>query len=374
VCGTFAALCVLTVPFRPPYALSGLGFFAAKMSLSPFDRTARSSLELPPPPHAGGRVHPSAAGALFWCFSLACTIVLLALVVYARPTQRLRLRLPGDRVRRVSSSWNRALVLVSLCTASFLMSNFIWPGYPEQLGYILILVAACTPMTRLARLVVVTLALIAHEALAFALVPVVALCYPRVERRQALAIIALYGLVWYLGAWLTGTSLAEILTTHQILRSPDHPSVLGMIRAHPARFIGGLALGHKFGWLALGFAFVSLWRRGRRADAGSVVALTLVPLPGTSRGLGHQQNDGLGFLGVVFSMALVLRSTTRHRRALVIVALANLLIPSYNVMLVEPSAFRSSAPTRRFTPHSCGWSHNAVARPAARAQRSAPKK
>jgi hypothetical protein len=219
------------------------------------------------------------------------------------------------------------------------MSNFIWPGYPEQLGYILILVAACTPMTRLARLVVVALALMAHEALAFALVPVVAICYPRAERRQALAIIALYGLVWYLGAWLTGSSLAEILTTHQILRSPDHPSVLGMIRDHPARFVGGLALGHKLAWVAVGVAIVSLWRRGRRADAGTVAALTLVPLLALLLAWDTSRMTGLGFLGVVFSMALVLRSTTRHRRALAIVALVNLLIPSYNVMLVEPVGY-----------------------------------
>ncbi len=341
VCGSFAGLCILTVPFRQPYALSGLGFFAAKMSLSPFDRTSEEF------PWTYRRLlMPALAnsfqlrGALYWGFSLLCTIGLLALVMYCidqwsgsvSGTRR-------DRVPHGSSSLSRTLVLVSMCTSSFIMSNFIWPGYPEQLAYALILVAASAPMTRLARLAIVALALLAHEATAFALTPIIVICFPRGERLRALSIIGIYGLLWLLSASLTGTTLTEILTTHQILGSQAQRSVLSMIHDHPGRFALGVALGHKLAWLAVGFAFFSLWRQGRRADARALLVLTLVPLLALLVAWDTSRMTGLGFLGVVFSIALLLQSGLLQRRVVLFVALLNLLTPSYNIMLVEPISY-----------------------------------
>src|SRR5262245_32452715 len=87
------------------------------------------------------------------------------------------------------------LVVLSVATASFIAFHFQFPGYPEQIGYICLLIMAVVPMRTQTRWSAVALSLASHEIMIFVLAPVIVFCFrPFRERAVALGIVGLYGL------------------------------------------------------------------------------------------------------------------------------------------------------------------------------------
>ena len=84
------------------------------------------------------------------------------------------------------------VVMLSLSTCGFVMIGIQSVGYPEQLAFIFILLAAGIPMRTESRLACVALALLVHDGAIFPLLPIVLFCFPPRERPAAITIIGLF--------------------------------------------------------------------------------------------------------------------------------------------------------------------------------------
>jgi hypothetical protein len=219
-----------------------------------------------------------------------------------------------------------SLAILSVATTSFIIFHFQFPGYPEQLGYISLLVMAFVPMRSQTRWAAVALALAAHEIMIFAMVPVILFCFRSFrERAVALGIVGLYGLFW-LAAYRfqfpalvrIHTDLAPSVNTIDIFRTHIHWVILGALAAH------------KLLWGTLIWAAISLLRRRLIYPALALASLALTPLATLVVAADTSRLAGLGFLGILLAIAILWRSAEYvWERSLLRGLLAlNVLLPS----------------------------------------------
>ncbi len=253
----------------------------------------------------------------------------------------------------------RFITWLSLFTSCFVLGNFQWPGYVDHITFTLILLAAMVPMTTSERLGVLVLCMVNHDASLFGLAPLVLFCFPARERLQGFVVLGLYFLT---NLATYGFSVPAFLeySTHGSgsLKGP----VWTYAWRYPERVIGGWFFVYKLFW---GFWLYGLWRLRRAGRVRSVVALaalTLAPLPLTFIAWDTSRLVSFGFLGMVLVVSWLVGTAgelpSSHRRALAALVLLNLLVPTYNYMLLFPfNAIYS------LTPGFYRWVHELVVAP-----------
>lgn len=163
----------------------------------------------------------------FLIFSLLCTVGLIYLVQLYFHKNNIQLK-----------KWQ----LISIFTSSFIASRLQYPGNPDVFVHSFLLTPLIFPLSGLAELSLLALALASHEA-AIIIFFVIAVFFK--ERKLALKyfqVIFLYILIWFVSIKF---DISSLLVTQQIRQF----SPLGSIIANPSRELLGIFFSYKLLWI-----------------------------------------------------------------------------------------------------------------------------
>jgi hypothetical protein len=344
----FLALSLLVFPYSYPHVLlshpsglASLGVSYGQMSLSPFAESyeivARRLLK-----PAIAYFIQMQGYILYYLFSLICIYALIFMTVCfleAKIASKYRL---SDTKPAIYS--RKFWVYLSAMTSSYAIVCFQWPGYPENITFILILLAACLPMSPQARLGTVALCMVNHDGSAFALIPIIWFCFPKQERMAALFAVVLFYGIWFASH---GLNLQQGLESHVVVGGKK--STLSLLTEHPIAAAAGTFFAYKLLWFLVLFASWRLWLEKDRKTAIAIVGITAFPLSMLFLGWDTTRLTGFGFLGMLIALVAVANEyssfTKNQRQLLIAAACVNILLPSYNVALDIPeSAFKYPYP------------------------------
>lgn len=343
----FVILSLLAFPYSYPYGLlshpsglASLGVSYGKMSLSPFaesyDIVARRLLK-----PAIAYFIQMQGYILYYIFSLVCIYILIFMTVVFLESKIVSTHRLGETTPAIYS--RKFWVYLSAMTSSYMMVCFQWPGYPENIFFILILLAACLPMSRQARLGTVALCIVTHDGSAFALIPIILFCFPKQERIPALFAVVLFYGIWFVSH---GLNLQQGLESHVVVGNKSNWSLL---TRNPALAVVGVFFAYKLLWFIGLYTSWRLWLEKDRETALAIVGITLFSVLMLLLGWDTTRLAGFGFLGMLIALVVVANEygnfTKNQRHILLAIIAANLLFPTYNVVLDLPeSAFKYPYP------------------------------
>ncbi|MBD1933103.1 MULTISPECIES: hypothetical protein [Cyanophyceae] len=318
----FLILSLLILPFRYPLGTAVMGLEYAIRSLEPFSQNAdwyyRRLLMLA----IANFIHMSGP-FLYYIFSLLCTYVLILLSLTFIESKILNLdnRYPNYRTQ--------FLYCLSIVTSSYVMFNYQFPGYVDQLFFILILLPACIPMSRQGRLGTLALALATHEASAFVFIPIVIFCFPRREVLTALSLVPIYCFIWFAGS---GFSLDSPVKAHLIL---ENKTALQYLAENPLMGLAGFFFSYKLLWVITLYILWILWRQGETLLVAAIASIIAFPISTMFLIVDTSRNVGYGFFGMLIALAILLGEEKKIPgfKMLFYIALANIILPSYYVGL-----------------------------------------
>jgi hypothetical protein len=215
------------------------------------------------------------------------------------------------------------LCFVSLATSSFVIFNFQYPGYPDPLVLVLVLIALSAALDIEGLALLVVLALLTHEALAAALfLPLL----PALARRVwpvVLLPFAIYGLFWLADFGFDPfAGWSEQVHFHG-LSGPE------ALARRPLVILFGVAAAGKLLWLAVGEHLVFAARRFGPAALARLAAplLGMAAICVLSYDTSRMAEVGFPTLLLAWSGCVA----RWPRRAILAVAIANLALPSVYV-------------------------------------------
>jgi hypothetical protein len=266
----------------------------------------------------------------YYLFSLVLTFVLICLIV-AFIESRFPPGATAGHDRPLTYSGVRWLAYLSFLTSSFMMVDFLWPGYSDNLSYILMLLIVLLPMSPQCRLATVALSVLNHDGIALALIPLILFAFPRKEKLRSLIVIGIfYGI-------MIASFGFSLVSWFQAQGSLD-PSgtVWARMAQHPGLFLAGLFFTYKVFWLLLIPITLMLWRTKNRATLSLLLSMTLFPVALTTFGWDTTRVAGFGWLGMALAFGLLLKESLRlprmYQYSAITLLCINLLIPSYNVV------------------------------------------
>jgi hypothetical protein len=215
------------------------------------------------------------------------------------------------------------LSFVSLATASFVIFNFQYPGYPDPLVLVLVLVALLVELEVEGLALIVVLALLAHEALAVALFLPLLPALPRRVWPVVLLPFAIYGVFWLADFGFDPVAGWAEQTHFQGLSGPD------ALMRRPLIVLIGIAAAYKLLWVPVGSQLLFV---ARRHGAGACARLS-APLIGMAV-ICIVSYDTSRMAEVAFATLLLAWSgcvTRWSRAAVTALAIANLVLPSVYV-------------------------------------------
>jgi hypothetical protein len=333
----FAALSFLVFPYSyprglhsHPSGLAGNGQIFGQMSVAPFQENNPMFYKRLLKPAIAHFIHLD--GYLrYYFFSLVCTYILILLTVVFSET-RLLPATSGERHLQTPNPTARWLIYLSLMTSSFLLTDFQWPGYSDHLSFILVLLMAIIPITSQARLATLALCLLNHDGIALALVPVILCCFPKPERVTALLGVGLfYGIV----AAGFGFSIHTGLQGHHSVTASG--SVWEAVLQDPGFFLASLFFTYKLLWIVPAIAVAMLLNQKDKATLTAIVGITFFPVLLTLLAWDTTRVAGFGWLGLLIALGILMQEWRRRPKvyhyALLALISANLVFPSYNVVL-----------------------------------------
>lgn len=336
----FLILSVLVFPYGYPHGLnagflglSGLGNAYGDMSLDPFAENNiwvyRRILQ-PAIAHFIQMDGP----LLYYIYSLFCTYLLIFLT-----TIFVELKIFKNQNSEIGTSKKidfskRFWLYVSVATSSYIITGFLWPGYPDQLSFILILLMAYIPMSRQARLGIFALCMVSHDGSAFALTPIALFCSPKHERYKSLLVIAIYFaiLLSFYGAGFN----SKLETEHLGVSGKSN---FQFLLENPGLALAGVSLSYKLLWLLFFYLGCQLWQQKEKVSLVAIAALTFFPVLMIFIALDTTRLIGFGFLGLLISCSILFGELWQkipkyHHYLLLFIIYSNILIPSHTVVLI----------------------------------------
>jgi hypothetical protein len=211
--------------------------------------------------------------------------------------------------------------LVSIGTASFILSGFQSAGYPEQLLFVLLLLLFCVPMDETARISIVSLSLLSHEASVFILLPIAFFCFSRREFIQTVVISVGYFILW-LASY--GFDVSSALAPHNM---GGESGIWWLVRS-PVLELLGIFLSFKILWL---YFFIALiWAKKNFTFPLVVVGMGVLM---TFLGVDTTRMMGFAFIGLLFALLIVMNEHKITQSRLRLLMVLNILIPSAYVGL-----------------------------------------
>jgi len=217
---------------------------------------------------------------------------------------------------------------LSLCTCSFVIYQFEFPGYPDILAFLFFLLVISDQFTQRSKVAALTLALVTHEASMFV---GIVLAWRYLKRRYLVSYMLLLG--FYGFVWLTafGFSVDKLLSSHNL----DGLSGIQWLFKNPRAEALGIFVAFKGVWLLIILAvLLDIWQR--QWERGLFVSLVC----SMGVGLTFLAVDTSRMVGWAFPGALVSLEAIRERlaprttsRVLSAVFCVNLVVPSFYVGL-----------------------------------------
>jgi hypothetical protein len=337
----FLVLSLFVFPYSYPGGLnphrlgtSGLGNDYGHMSLNPFAENTGWHYRRILKPAIAHFIQMDGV-FLYYLFSLLCTYILIFMTLTFIES-KIWIDCHKDRkTKRILNPKLRFLVYVSVATSSYIMTDFLWPGYVEQLTFILILLMACIPMNHQARLAAVALCMANHEASGFALIPIIFFCFPRREINQALFVIILY-----FGIWLAsyGLNFYNLLSAHSVVNNKE--SITQLLINSPGLAIAGTFFSYKLFWIIFLYVVWMLWHQKDRLTAVAILSIVLIPTFLIFVAADTTRVAGFGILGMLIILCILIDEYSQspkpsHRLAFTSIY-ANIIIPSYPVIFDYP--------------------------------------
>jgi hypothetical protein len=321
-----------------PSGLSGMGQLFGQMSLAPFQENNPMLYKRLLKPAIAHFIHLDGY-VRYYFFSLICTYILILLTVAFAETKLLPSESGDDHLHSPypTVKW---LIYLSLMTSSFMFTDFQWPGYSDQLSFILLLLMATIPMNPQARLATLALCLVNHDGIALASVPVILCCFPKKERVTALLGVGLFYVVVAAGY---GFSVYGAFQGQQTISDSGSGPVWQAALQDPRFFVASLFFTYKLLWIAPALAVAILWNQKDKATSTAIVSITFFPVLLTLIAWDTTRVAGFGWLGLLIALGVLMREWDRqpkvYQYALLALISANLLIPSYNVVLGFKDSF-----------------------------------
>jgi hypothetical protein len=322
-----------------PSGLAGMGEWFGQMSAGPFQENNPMISKRLLKPAIAHFIHLD--GYLrYYFFSLICTYILILLTVVFLESRLLPATSQEDHHLPSPRPTVKWLIYFSAMTSSFILTDFQWPGYSDQLSFILLLLMAIIPMTPQARLATIALGLVNHDGIVLAFVPVFLCCFPKTERVPAVLEV---GLFYVIVAASYGFSVHKGLQVQQTFSDSGSGFVWEAVLGNPGFFLASLFFTYKLLWIAPAVAVAMLWNQKDKATSAAIVGITFFPVVLTLIAWDTTRVAGFGWLGLLIAVGVLLREWSRQPKAyhyaLLALISANLLIPSYNVVLGFKDSF-----------------------------------
>ncbi len=337
--GIFLVLSLLAFPYGYPYGLnshpsglSGIGKDYGKMSLAPFAANNELIYRRLLKPALAHFIQMDGY-ILYYLFSLICTYILIFMTIGFIESKILGSNTFEENKRKSLSSTVKFFVYLSVMTSSYMMVNFQWPGYPDQLAFILILVMACIPMTRQGRLGTIALCLLTHDGITFALIPIILFCFPQREKSRALLLVALFYAIWFASY---GFNLHQGLAAHQAVGGEQ--SNWQVLNKNRGLALAGVFFSYKLFWLVFLYTVGRLWFQKDKATLVAIVSIILFPAFIILLAWDTSRLMGFGFFGMLIALGILIHEyrklPAKHSYLLMQIMYVNILIPSSNILLV----------------------------------------
>lgn len=329
--GIFILLSLLILPYRYPLGTGSMGEEYAFNSEEPFAQNGGwyyRRLLMPAIAHFIQMDRP----ILYYLFSIFCTYILIFMSLSFIESKIFTSEVvneSGSKSLSIDNYGKRLLYYLSILTSSYLIHNFQFPGYTEQLFFILLLLAACLPMTRQERLATLALSLATHESSIFVFIPIVLFCFPRREIVKPLYLVTLYIVMWLAG---NGFILIKAAESQNL----DGKSALQYLLEQPALGLAGLFFSYKLLWIIMLYVVWRLWQQRERSLVVAIVSMILFPtLTIGVLALDTSRLMGMSFFGMLICFSILLNEYYKFsaKNVLFIIAIANIICPSYYVGL-----------------------------------------
>ena len=243
-----------------------------------------------------------------------------------------------DTINKRPGFTSRYLYYLSIATSSYLITDFLWPGYADHLSFILILLMACIPMNSQERLGVVALCMVNHEASAFSLVPIILFCFPKQEVKQAFLLLSLYFGIWFASY---GLNIDNALAPNTV-RNDDSTS-LQLFIGNFGYALTGVFFSYKLFWIIFLYVAYRLWYQEDILSLVAITGMVLFPLFILPIAWDTTRLIGLGCLGILITLAILINDHQKLprlvQRLLFIIIILNFIIPSYSVVLERQELF-----------------------------------
>lgn len=326
----FPLLCLLIHPFSfdPNGNVQmdrGWGPAYANMSLNPLAENSELFYRRLLQPLFANWLHLRGIPNYLW-FSLGCTLALLVAQIHF-----LRMRSAGA-LMPVNRVWQNAIVVLGLATCAQIMVGIEWPGYPEQLAFLFLLLPAFVPMSSAARLTAATLALAGFDGVVFPLAAIILFCFPRRDRIPGFLLIASYV---FLFACTYGFRVKTPLELHETI---GHRSLISDYVNHPFIILFAIFAAYKFFWLAVPISIYAANKARERWRALGLLLLTFSFIPVVLIAWDTTRLMAFSFLGLLFCIVALYQLDTVgpivRRYILPAIGALSLLFPSYNILLI----------------------------------------
>lgn len=226
----------------------------------------------------------------------------------------------------------RYLYYLSIATSSYLITDFLWPGYADHLSFILIFLMACLPMNSQERLAIVALCLVTHEGSTFSLIPIILFCFPKQDIKKTFVLFSLYFGLWFASY---GLSIAGALAPN-VVRQDDSTSLQLLVEHFDYATIG-VFFSYKLFWLIFLYTTFRLWFHKHRFTVVATTSMVLFPIFILPVAWDTTRLMGLGCFGMLILLAILIdehhKLPQKVQWSLLIIASINLIIPSFSVVL-----------------------------------------
>ena len=325
----FVCVSLLIFPYAPPWGPQSMGLSYGLISYDPFMMEAGI--------YYRRLLKPAIAHYLlmdgpvfYWVFSIACLFVLIFLIVFAIEAHRLKIRrfafLPLIDNAPNPTSMVAALLCLSFATSSCVMYDALYPGYPDDLLFIIILLLFILQLGERGSLGLIALAMVTHDAAPFLVGPFIIMSPNswKIKLKQIGAIM----LFLFFSLASNGFSLHHTLAN----RASDQQgrSTLMLVVNNLGSPLLGCAISFKLLWLFVPAAAFYAIKSKAWDVLGGILIFCLVPLSTIVIALDTSRLAGFAFVGILASVIYVLSRTYNPliKATFVGILALNLLIPS----------------------------------------------
>lgn len=212
------------------------------------------------------------------------------------------------------------LVFISVCSLECVTYLFFFPGYPDHLLSIFILLLYCFPLSERSKLSLIILAVATHDVSLFIFLPVILFQLNVNNRSLPLICFGIYGLFYLLAFQF---NIPHLFAVHKI----ENSSPLQWAKQNPALLLSGFLIAFKLLWLIIIYGI----RLAEKSTKPYLLTLLSVAFLVSLMGVDTSRLVAFGFPLLLLLLKPVYEKI--NSKIFFGIIVANLLIPYLNISL-----------------------------------------